>query len=1531
MNNTLKRFALSRVKVPIVLLTAVVATAAQAGTIIWSGASGTDTNWSNPANWVGSVAPGSADDVKFFDLGSNGTPGLANNLDDSSFSGTIGSLQYGNTNGFHTTVIPNGTTLNITGGNGLTVGTLQDNGSAEIVTATVTGAGGALNLNNANAVIVVDQGRAANGNATQRATLDMSGLSTFTGNVSAIAVGSVIFGGANNIQNATGTLKLAQTNVITTFLPGSATNSTTSTPTNSIIIGNDNGNAGGVDFLFLGQSNELFTDSIGVGTDKATASMLFNTGLNSPVAVFRGTNGPTSRVRFLTIADMASSGGSSGNCSGTNDFTAGSVDMMVDTMSLARDRVGAHSGTSIVTGTFNFANGIVDANTVFVGNEQFGTVANLNPLQAVMNVEGTAVFRVNNVLYLGRTATNSTAGLKTTGTLNITNGTVYANNVLTGPFAVTNKINMVNGTLVVSNSLATNSTGLFTLSMTNSTLGLTVPANNTPRGLVQTLNTVGPANSILLDTTPVIFPVYPTNISLIHFTTWTGSNDFSISNPQAWAPGATIVSNGASQIVAISLPTDPRPVIAVAPTGYSGSPGDNVTTNFAVTVVDGSGAALTYQWFYYTNGATTTNLLSDGAGPSGLSTIVNTGTANMLMTNAQPTDNGNYFVVIANVYGAVTSAPVVLNISAGCSPPQIIGPTPQTVIQGNSATFSASVSANPAPFIQWQRGGVDVPGANSPTLIVPNVQYPADDQAVFSIYATNACGDFTNSATLTVIVPPVITNQPVSVVVTNTQSASFTVVAGGVPAPTYQWYKNTLANPIGGATSATLNFPAAGPGDTATYFVVVNNSAGSVQSSSVTLTVNSVMATTSMTPANASTGICYDTPLTVTFNSTPLLNTLGTIKIFNTANPSTPVDTLNMALGPLQSRTIAGTPFNSFPVIITGNTAAIYPHNGVMTSNQTYYVTIDDGVFTDSTGAYFSGIAASTWQFTTKPTGPVDPVNPVVAADGTADFVTVQGALDSVATNAPARRVIKINNGNYVEIVNDIKSNLTFRGQSRTGAVVGYANNNNNNPSTGGRMAFHVNAPAVAIENMTVVNTTPQGGSQAEAIMVDANGSQFILNNAEVDSRQDTILINSATSQAYFYNSLIQGNFDYVWGVGNLFVTNCEIRTIGGTGTPNLAAPRTANGNTGNWPGYLGNLVSNGFSFVECQLTRAAGVTNTLMSDHNGSTNGLVAYINCNIDLAGYTNADQTAQTSQLLWEFGCSNSDNTIALNNSASPFISFTQLTVLDPRLLAAESATNWLNGWVPVLAPNILANPLSQSIAGGGSATFSVSATGISDPTYQWLKNGTPLANQTNASLTISGASANDAAGYSVIVSNQVGTATSATATLTVGNTAPSLAPVANQTVNVGVTVNVTNIATDPDVPAQSLTFSLLAGPGTLNPATGVFTWRPPVASSGTSNGITVAVTDNGSPNLSATNSFAVFVNPVSSPVSSAASFSAGQFSMTVNGDTGPDYIIQVSSNLFDWQSLVTNSSPTMPFSFTDTNAAGTVQFYRILLGP
>src|SRR5207249_12099274 len=187
--------------------------------------------------------------------------------------------------------------------------------------------------------------------------------------------------------------------------------------------------------------------------------------------------------------------------------------------------------------------------------------------------------------------------------------------------------------------------------------------------------------------------------------------------------------------------------------------------------------------------------------------------------------------------------------------------------------------------------------------------------------------------------------------------------------------------------------------------------AASVYSSNATLTVNSTMSST-LTPTNTAVNVCYDTPLFMAFDKTPFRSGTGAIKIYNATNTVTPVDTIDTSGGVVQSRVIGTESFFTFPVIITGNTAAIYPHLGVLTSNQTYYVTVDPGTFTDTNGALFAGITSTiAWRFTTKPTGPANPLNIVVVADGSGDFCTVQGSVDFVPNNNGVHRLVSIRNG----------------------------------------------------------------------------------------------------------------------------------------------------------------------------------------------------------------------------------------------------------------------------------------------------------------------------------------------------------------------------------------------------------------------------------------------------------------------------------------------------------------------------------------
>jgi hypothetical protein len=89
--------------------------------------------------------------------------------------------------------------------------------------------------------------------------------------------------------------------------------------------------------------------------------------------------------------------------------------------------------------------------------------------------------------------------------------------------------------------------------------------------------------------------------------------------------------------------------------------------------------------------------------------------------------------------------------------------------------------------------------------------------------------------------PPVISAQPQSQTVAPGASVSFTVSAGGVPDPTYQWYVN--GSPFNGATTNTLSFASARSSDAGAYTVVVTNAVGSATSNAATLTVSAVPAT----------------------------------------------------------------------------------------------------------------------------------------------------------------------------------------------------------------------------------------------------------------------------------------------------------------------------------------------------------------------------------------------------------------------------------------------------------------------------------------------------------------------------------------------------------------------------------------------------------------------------------------------------------------------------------------------------------------
>ncbi len=107
-------------------------------------------------------------------------------------------------------------------------------------------------------------------------------------------------------------------------------------------------------------------------------------------------------------------------------------------------------------------------------------------------------------------------------------------------------------------------------------------------------------------------------------------------------------------------------------------------------------------------------------------------------------------------------------------------------------------------------------------------------------------------------------------------------------------------------------------------------------------------------------------------------------------------------------------------------------------------------------------------------------------------------------------------------------------------------------------------------------------------------------------------------------------------------------------------------------------------------------------------------------------------------------------------------------------------------PPVPPSISAPPPSQTVTAGTNVSFSVTAAGTAPLSFQWQKNNLNLANGGNVSgattsiLTLSNVQSDDAANYSVIVTNVAGSTNSGPASLTV-NVPPA---VTAQPVSVGV---------------------------------------------------------------------------------------------------------------------------------------------------
>ena len=256
------------------------------------------------------------------------------------------------------------------------------------------------------------------------------------------------------------------------------------------------------------------------------------------------------------------------------------------------------------------------------------------------------------------------------------------------------------------------------------------------------------------------------------------------------------------------------PTILTQPSNLTITPG-----SFDMLAVSAASAS-TYQW--YRNGV---------ALPDKARTLLIFGTA---------ASDGDYYVVVSNLNGSVTSATVKVTVGAPMIAPSILGqPQDVSVLDGANASFTVSAQGDALSY-QWLRNGVDISGATGPTLALGAVTL-AQSGALYTSRVSNTAGSVLSAAArLTVVaqaVAPSISAQPANQSVSVGQSASFSVQASGTAPFTYQWLRNGVA--IANATGATYQSAIATLADSGTtYSVQVSNTKGTVLSNPASLAVS---------------------------------------------------------------------------------------------------------------------------------------------------------------------------------------------------------------------------------------------------------------------------------------------------------------------------------------------------------------------------------------------------------------------------------------------------------------------------------------------------------------------------------------------------------------------------------------------------------------------------------------------------------------------------------------------------------------------
>jgi hypothetical protein len=727
----------------------------------------------------------------------------------------------------------------------------------------------------------------------------------------------------------------------------------------------------------------------------------------------------------------------------------------------------------------------------------------------------------------------------------------------------------------------------------------------------------------------------------------------------------------------------------------------------------------------------------------------------LMLTNVSTNNAGRYTVLISNPAGATSSPPATLNIQ---SPPVIVQqPQSRVVAAGTTTNFAVLVNGTPPLRYQWRFNGTNLAGATNAGITITNVQAP--NEGSYTVIITNLYGSATSMvATLTINAVPVITAQPTNLVVFAGDTAAFAVTVTGSPPLRYQWRRN--GNNLANATNSSLTIPNAQNVNAGNYTVVITNTIGSATSSVATLTVLAQPSIT-ITATDASAAEAGLDPGVFTVTRSFVTNTPLAVN-FTVSGSATAGSDYAALTSPVTIP--ANQPSATLSVTPVNDPTAEAPETVVVTLAAGTGYTLGSPAAAQVTLLDNDNLVPAV-TITNPPSGTLYPVSPT-------NILLAATASDSDGTVA---RVEYFNVGtNKIGEATTPPYSVTWtNAPTGSNSVSAVATDNLGAQGVSTPVALLVNAPP------TVSITSPSSGA---SFLAPANVT-INANAADTDG--------SVTQVQFFVNSTnlvglaTSGPYSIEW-------TNVPIGSYSLTARAhdNRGASRVSAAVNITVANQLANLANNFTNRVTVGgFTNRVTGSNTGTSKEDGEPNhgsdqgGRSVWISWTAPAAGTAVADtlgSSFDTTLGVYLGSAINALTSVAQNNNISGGITQSRVTFTVNAGVTYHIAVdgNRFNGFTPTgavtlsfgmpiqnIPPSITQQPISQTVAAGATANFNVAATGTAPLTYHWQFNGTALSGLKSAVLTLTNVTLAQQGGYSVIVSNAFGIATSETATLTV----------------------------------------------------------------------------------------------------------------------------------------------------------------------